>query len=210
MGAENAQRIGKKEGKWKGRFKKLAAGGLALGAVALGIKADSTIKKHEKQGREEGGAYLSSLSMGLDINKPSGLAGYSSEGVMSGTQQQAQGLRDESGGGASSGAFRGGGTALDTTPAGSGKREGLQQAITSGLGVAAGEQSVGGAIRDVAGAAFGARKDPVKEQLAAAERGAHAGATTAAGAEGIKPTNRELLGQLAGKLKKPKLLKFAG
>ncbi len=210
MGAEQAQRIGQKTGKWKGRFKKVVAGGLALGAVALGIKADNTIKKIDRQQREEGGAYLSSLSMGLDINKPSGLAGYSSEGVSSGTQQQAQGLRDESGGGASSGAFRGGGTALDTTPAGSGKREGLQQAITSGLGVAAGQQSVGGAIRDVAGAAFGARKDPAQEQIAAAGRGAQAGATTAAGAEGVQATNRELLGQLAGKLKPRRPKRFAG
>jgi len=210
MGAEQAQRIGTKTGKWKGRFKKLVAGGLAVGAVALGIKADAAVKKHDRQQREEGGAYLSGISRGLDINKPSGLAGYSSEGVMSGTQQQAQGLRDESGGGASSGTFRGGGTALDTTPAGSGRSEGLQQAITSGLGVAAGQQSVGTAIRDVAGAAFAARKDPTKEQLAAAGRGAQAGATTAAGAEGVQATNRELLGQLAGKLKPKRPKRFAG
>ena len=203
------QRLGTKQSKG-GRFKKLVAGGLALGAVALGIKTNQGIKKIEQQQREEGGAYLSGISRGLDINKPSGLAGYSSEGVSSGTQQQAQGLRDESGGGASGGAFRGGGTALDTTPAGSGKREGLQQAITSGLGVAAGQQSVGGAIRDVAGAAFGARKDPIKEQLAAAGRGAQAGATTAAGAEGVQASNRELLRQLGGKLKPKKPKRFAG
>ena len=209
MGAD-AQRLGKKEGKWKGRFKKLAAGAIGIGAVALGIKADAAVKKHDRQQREEAGAYISGISRGLDIPQASGLAGYSSEGVMTGTQQQAQGLRDESGGGASGGAFRGGGTALDTPPAGSGKREGLQQAITSGLGVAAGQQSVGGAIRDVAGAAFAARKDPTQEQLSAADRGARAGATTAAGAEGVQASNRELLGQLAGKLKPKRPKRFAG
>ena len=59
MGAEQAQRIGKKTGKWKGRFKKVVAGGLALGAVALGIKADNTITKIDRQQREEAGAYIS-------------------------------------------------------------------------------------------------------------------------------------------------------
>ena len=84
------QRLGTKQSKG-GRFKKLVAGGLALGAVALGIKTNQGIKKIEQQQREEGGAYLSGISRGLDINKPSGLAGYSSEGVSSGTQQQAPG-----------------------------------------------------------------------------------------------------------------------
>jgi len=205
MGAEQAQRIGQKTGKWKGRFKKLAAGAIGIGAVALGIKADAAVKKHDRQEREEAGAYISGISRGLDIPQASGLAGYSSEGVMTGTQQQAQGIQ-----GGDPTRFRGGGTALDTTPAGSGKREGLQQAITSGLGVAAGQQSVGGAIRDVAGAAFAARKDPTAEQLSAADRGARAGATTAAGAEGVQASNRELLGQLAGKLKPKRPKRFAG
>ena len=205
MGAEQAQRIGTKTGKWKGRFKKLVAGGLAVGAVALGIKADAAVKKHDRQQREEAGAYISGISRGLDINKPSGLVGYSSEGVMTGTQQQAQGIQ-----GGDPTRFRGEGTALDTTPAGSGRSEGLQQAITSGLGVVSGQQSVGTAIRDVAGAAFAARKDPTQEQLAAAERGAQAGATTAAGAEGVQASNRELLGQLAGKLRPKRPKRFAG
>ena len=69
---------------------------------------------------------------------------------------------------------------------------------------------MGGAIRDVAGAAFGARKDPIKEQLAAAGRGAQAGATTAAGAEGVQASNRELLRQLGGKLKPKKPKRFGG
>jgi len=209
MSSQDAGRIAKKS-TWGGRFKKGLKIAVAGAGAYLGYKGYQEVKKIEQQGREEGGAYLSGLSRGLDINKPSGLAGYSSEGVMTGTQQQAQGLRDESGGSASATGFRGGGTALDTTPAGSGASQGLQQAITLGLGVAAGQQSVGGAIRDVAGAAFGARKDPAQEQIAAAGRGAQAGATTAAGAEGVQATNRELLGQLAGKLRPKKLKKFAG
>tara|TARA_R100000808_G_C2135687_1_gene144051 strand:- start:752 stop:1369 length:618 start_codon:yes stop_codon:yes gene_type:complete len=205
MGAEQAQRIGKKTGKWKGRFKKVVAGGLALGAVALGIKADNTITKIDRQQREEAGAYISGISRGLDIPQASGLAGYSSEGVMTGTQQQAQGIQ-----GGDPTKFRGGGTALDTTPAGSGKKQGLQQAITSGAGLIAGQTSLGSAVKDVAGAVFEGRKDPTQEQLAAAERGAQAGATTAAGAEGVKASNRELIGQLAGKLKPKKPKRFAG
>ena len=129
---------------------------------------------------------------------------------MTGTQQQAQGLRDESGGSASATGFRGGGTALDTTPAGSGASQGLQQAITSGAGILSGATSVGTGIRDVAGAVFQGRKDPVAQQLASAGRGAEAGATVVAGAEGVRATNRELVSQLAGKLKPKRPKRFGG
>ena len=70
---------------------------------------------------------------------------------------------------------------------------------------------MGQGIRDVAGAVFEGRKDPTAQQIASAGAGAKAGATVVAGAEGISATNRELLGQLAGKFKpkRPKL-KFGG
>ena len=192
------QRLGTKQSKG-GRFKKLVAGGLALGAVALGIKADHDVKK---QSKEELSAHLAGIST---LQTPSGLAGFSSEGVMSGTQKPAQGIK-----GGDPTKFKGGGTALDTTPAGSGKKQGLQQAITSGAGLIAGQTSLESAVKDLAGAVFEGRKDPTAEQLSAAGRGAKAGASVVAGAEGVKASNKELLGQLAGKLKPKKPKRFAG
>jgi len=124
---------------------------------------------------------------------------------MSGTQQQAQGIQ-----GAVSGLFRGGGQALDTTPQGSGASQGIQQAITSGAGILSGQTSVGQGIRDVAGAVFEGRKDPTAQQIASAGRGAQAGATVVAGAEGVRATNRELVSQLAGKLKPKRPKRFGG
>lgn len=209
MSSQDAGRIAKKS-TWGGRFKKGLKLAVAGAGAYLGYKGYQEVKKIEQQGKEEGGAYLSGISRGLDIPQASGLAGYSSEGVMTGTQQQAQGLRDESGGSASATGFRGGGTALDTTPAGSGASQGLQQAITSGAGIVSGATSVGQGIRDVAGAVFQGRKDPVAQQLASAGRGAEAGATVVAGAEGVRATNRELVSQLAGKLKPKRPKRFGG
>ena len=79
-----------------------------------------------------------------------------------------------------------------------------QAAIGQVAGVVAGQQGVGGAVKEIAGAVFGAAqkpKDPIASALSKAGRDAQAGATIAAGAEGIKASNRELLGQLAGRFR---------
>mgnify|MGYP003109798814 CR=1 FL=1 len=199
MSSQDAGRIAKKS-TWGGRFKKGLKIAVAGAGAYLGYKGYQQFKQ---TGKDELSAHLAGIST---LQTPSGLAGFSSEGVMSGTQKPAQGLQ-----GAVSGIFRGGGQALDTTPAGSGASQGIQQAITSGAGILSGQTSVGQGIRDVAGAVFEGRKDPTAQQIASAGAGAKAGATVVAGAEGISATNRELLGQLAGKFKpkRPKL-KFGG
>tara|TARA_R100000654_G_scaffold6346_2_gene16702 strand:- start:6388 stop:7029 length:642 start_codon:yes stop_codon:yes gene_type:complete len=85
-----------------------------------------------------------------------------------------------------------------------------QAAIGQVAGVVSGQQGVGGAVKEIAGAVFGAAqkpKDPIAQKLSKAGRDAQAGSTVVAGAEGIQASNKELLGQLAGKLKPKKLLK---
>ena len=79
-----------------------------------------------------------------------------------------------------------------------------QAAIGGIAGVVSGQQGIGGAVKDIAGAVFGAAqkpKDPIKQKLSQAGRDAQANPTVAIGAEGIKASNKELLGQLAGKIK---------
>ena len=85
-----------------------------------------------------------------------------------------------------------------------------QAAIGGIAGVVSGQQGVGGAVKDIAGAVFQAAqkpKDPIALKISQAGRDAKAGAVVVAGAEGIKASNKELLGQLFGKAKaKPKKL----
>ena len=78
---------------------------------------------------------------------------------------------------------------------------------------AAGQAAIGqvaGAVKEIAGAVFQAAqkpKDPIALKISQAGRDAKAGARVVAGAEGIKASNKELLGQLFGKAKakaKPK------
>ena len=79
-----------------------------------------------------------------------------------------------------------------------------QAAIGQVAGVVAGQQGIGGAIKEIGGAVFQAAqkpKDPIQSAISRAGRDAQAGSTVVAGAEGIQASNRELLGQLAGKLK---------
>tara|TARA_Y100001951_G_C11270761_1_gene258619 strand:+ start:59 stop:694 length:636 start_codon:yes stop_codon:yes gene_type:complete len=82
-----------------------------------------------------------------------------------------------------------------------------KEALIQGAGVVAGQQGIGGAVKEIAGAVFQAGqkpKDPIALKLSQAGRDAKAGATVAKGAEGVKASNKELLGQLAGKLKPKK------
>jgi len=74
--------------------------------------------------------------------------------------------------------------------------------VRAAAGVVGGQIGVGEAVRDVAADAFAAQggrrgQDPRRDALARAGRDAQAGATVAAGAEGIQASNRELAGQLA-------------
>ena len=71
-------------------------------------------------------------------------------------------------------------------------------------------KSLGGAGKDIAGAVFQAAqkpKDPIALKISQAGRDAKANPHVVAGAEGIQASNKELMGQLAGKLKPKKLLK---
>jgi hypothetical protein len=77
-----------------------------------------------------------------------------------------------------------------------------QAGVRAAAGVVGGQIGVGEAVRDVAADAFAAQggrrgQDPRRDALARAGRDAQAGATVAAGAEGIQASNRELAGQLA-------------
>ena len=79
-----------------------------------------------------------------------------------------------------------------------------QAAIGGIAGVVSGQQGIGGAVKDIAGAVFGAAqkpKDPIKQAISQAGRDAQANPTVVSGAEGVQASNKELLGQLAGKLK---------
>lgn len=85
-----------------------------------------------------------------------------------------------------------------------------KEALIQGAGVVAGKQGIGGAVKSVAGAVFQAGqkpKDPIALKISQAGRDAKANPHVVAGAEGITASNKELLGQLAGKLKPKKLLK---
>ena len=85
-----------------------------------------------------------------------------------------------------------------------------KEALIQGAGVVAGQQGIGGAIKSVAGAVFQAGqkpKDPIALKISQAGRDAKANPHVVAGAEGIQASNKELMGQLAGKLKPKKLLK---
>ena len=85
-----------------------------------------------------------------------------------------------------------------------------KEALIQGAGVVAGQQGIGGAIKSVAGAVFQAGqkpKDPIALKISQAGRDAKANPHVVAGAEGIQASNKELMGQLAGKLTPKKLLK---
>ena len=204
------------------RFKKLIAVGAAVGGTLLGIKLDKEITKQRTEQ--------------TDINRPT-LSGLGSQFQ---PQSQREGERDVIGtdsqgniiGGAKVG-LAGSGVKLGAmvkpaqqlpNPLDPSKLEpfgkkvktaAIQSGIHHGAGVVAGQQKIGGAIKGVAGAVFGATKapkDPIALALSQAAGGAQAGASVAIGAEGIKASNKDLLGQLIGKAKKKpkKLFKFAG
>lgn len=89
------------------------------------------------------------------------------------------------------------------------KKAGKTAGIKAVAGVVSGQQGVGSAVRDIAGAVFDAGQepeDPILSNISRAGRDAQAGATVAVGAENIRASNRELLGQLGGKVKRK--LKF--
>tara|TARA_R110000744_G_scaffold120570_1_gene224594 strand:- start:1250 stop:1843 length:594 start_codon:yes stop_codon:yes gene_type:complete len=94
------------------------------------------------------------------------------------------------------------------------KKAGKVAGVKAVAGVVGGQIGVGQAVKDVAGAVFDAgvvAPDPQQFALSKAGRDAQAGATVVAGAEGLKASNKELLGQLGNKVKgKIKMPKFGG
>jgi len=190
-----------------------------VGGALLGIKSEyDGVKRGIK---EENKANLSAIGSQF---KPQAeregerdVIGTDSQGnIIGGAKVGQAGAGVELGGGG--GGIYGGGTALPS-PLDPSKLEPFgkkvkgaagQAAIGQVAGVVAGKQKVGGAVKEIAGAVFQASqkpKDPIALKLSQAGRDAKAGARVVAGAEGIKASNKELLGQLFGKAKakaKPK------
>ena len=213
-------RLGTKQGKWKGRFKKLVAGGLALGGLALGIKASAPAIKEFKHERGYG-------------VEPATLAGIAGQFKPMGAGEQVIGTDAQGNIIGGAGVIAGPGVELGRPAPQAhahiparldpsklepfGRRAGAaagQAAIGEVAGVVSGQQTLGGAVRGVAGAVHTAAKprDPQADAIERAQAGALAGASVVAGAEGVQATNRDLLGQLAGKGKGKarKLFRFGG
>ena len=221
-------RLGTKQGKGHPRFKKFVAGTVALGGLALGIKGDQEIKKQQRDQSELNTATLSAFLDPRDPDKklkPQGagteVIGVDSEGnIMGGAKVGEAGAGVVLGRNAPSAHVLPqplDPARLDPFKKRVGGAAG-QAAVGAVAGVVAGQHGAAAGLRQVAGAvAAEARyeappQDPIQAELEARARGAAAGASVVAGAEGIEASNKELLGQLAGKAKGKvkKLYPFGG
>tara|TARA_R110000764_G_scaffold5553_8_gene21958 strand:+ start:1332 stop:2009 length:678 start_codon:yes stop_codon:yes gene_type:complete len=210
----DTHRLGTKQGIGHRRFKKFVAGTAALGGIALGIKGDQEIKKQQ---RDQSSIDTATLSAFLDPRDPekklkpmgagTAVIGHSSEGNIFGGAKV---------GTAGAGVVLGRNapadhvlpqpldpSRLDPFKKRVGGAAG-QAAVGAVAGVVAGQHGAAAGIKQVAGAVAGAAwreapRDPIQEELEKRGRGAKAGATIAIGAEGKQASNKELIGQLAGK-----------
>jgi hypothetical protein len=196
---------------------KVAVVGGALLGAGLGVKSEYDGIKGERDAKDKAELqnFLDPRNLGTTPLKPQGkgdeVIGTDSEGnIYGGAKVGEAGPKVKLGGG--HGGIYGGGTALPS-PLDPSKLEPFSQKVKGAAGQAAiggiagvvsGQQGIGGAVKDIAGAVFGAAqkpKDPIKQKLSQAGRDAQANPTVVAGAEGIEASNKELLGQLAGKIK---------
>lgn len=209
------QRLGHKQSKGHSRFKKFIAGSVALGGLALGVKADQEIKKAKNDQFELSRGNFADLSSEAGLKKMgtgTEVVGvdargniYGGAGVQAGQGVEANpNIRRGAQGQLPVGAL----SPAQLAPFNK-KAEGLRAVA----GVVGGQIGVGEAVRDVARAGFegaGGRRgnNPLQDFKNKQERGAQAGGSVVVGAEGIKASNKELAGQLGRKVKN--FLPFGG